>query len=133
MNLENVAYLVNEELTTVIGAFGDFDGADQYTYICTKDLAKELEVGGHMVVERHTEGNCGMTVLRVVEVHEESEVDPDMDDYAYRWVVDKVEGSVGFLKDKHQETVKELKQMRRKSYRQTLIDAYKEGKLLESS
>lgn len=131
MNLKNVALLVNEDLMTAVCAFGHSDSADQYTYVGHKDLVSTLSVGDLVVVERMSPGNCGMTVLRVAEIHEESEIDPE-GDFEYRWIIDKVEGNVDFLREEHEKSVIQLKTMRRKSYRQRLIEDFKQGVLLEN-
>jgi hypothetical protein len=90
--LRNTVSFINEGHTTISATFELNSkiipaAGKTYTYKVTKDFAATIKAGDYVVVEKA--GSLDMPIVRVVEVHEESEIDIDAE-YAYGFAFQRV-------------------------------------------
>jgi hypothetical protein len=87
VSLYNTAAMLMDELTSVEVVH---DGDTVYTYLCQKSVAGTLHRGDKVVCNNR----YGLSVATVILVHSETNIDPDMKRYRYRFVVCKVDVEV---------------------------------------
>lgn len=152
MKMKHMAALMREDLTTVAVTFDLNDGrvpgvgTKAYTY---KVLREDVEgpnalKGGDLVVVPRTyvdarrikqglanDGGCevqseeGLSVARILEVHDTPQLDPDAD-HDYKWIIDRV----NYLRyterlAKEAELTQLILSAEREAKRQSLLDTFK--------
>lgn len=121
MNLNSVAALIDEGVTTLSARFPDVDKS--YTFKVRTRLAEVLTPGDPVIVETRN----GLKVLIVEEIHDEPEIDPN-DGIEYRWAFQAVDVcTLDTLRESQRERVKELQRERRRHIRQEAISLAKCG------
>lgn len=118
MNLNSLAHLIRDDVTTCVVIFGT-NPNKQYLFKISKKLADKLEPNDPVIC--HT---ChGYKTAWIQEIHEESQIDPE-DDMDFTWVFQRVAYEV---LEGHQEVENEiadkLKARRKLSHRQQALAA----------
>lgn len=119
MNLNTVASLVREDLTTIAVTFSR-DLMQTYTFKCTQELAATL-VPGEKVLVRNKDS--GVTQAVVSAIHSEPKLDINRED-GYKWAFQKVETDVlQELEDMDTAIEAKLQEQQRTSARQQVLGA----------
>lgn len=118
MNLNTMAFLIREDVTTISVLFST-GSQKAYTFKCTNQLAHSLTEGNEVIVN-----TCnGRRIATVLEIHEEPQVDPE-DDVEYQWAFQRInDAHLSSLHDQENMIEKRLKDRRKYSHRQQALQA----------
>lgn len=126
-NLEHVAILLDETLTTVkvhfkvsinyVGRVKEYVGGDTYTYLCEKSLANTLNIGDVLIVE---DAGAQVKIVQLASIDDESDILADTD-IVYKFVVGKVDTNYQInMRKRINDQVQSLKSMQRAKMRQQM-------------
>ena len=125
MNLRNAALVVDESLTTVNCRFMSSDM--DYMFVCPKELAGTLNVDDFVVAET----TKGLSVLRVIDIHNDTEIDPNSN-IKYQFIVQRVDLELlDNLNTTLTDSVNKLQQLQRDNMRERVRAEIKAGLVLE--
>ncbi len=127
MKLENAAALAREDVTTLTvvhctrldGSPYNGEEAKEYTYKVLRSLAQTLAKDDIAVVKNAR----GVTVARVVEVHDEPHIELD-DNIGYRWAFQRVNIEVAHKREREDEAlVARMREQQRRSVREQVLQS----------
>lgn len=118
-NINTVALLLRDDIVTVQCAF-DEQADKEYSFVCDKSLAAELELGDRVVIKGNRDY---FQIVHVRQVDEDCDVDTSAA-FNYGWVVSKVD-TAQYEENvkKTEEVVAKLKKRQREATRKQALAA----------